>query len=258
MPNELLGAFKKYELIHILAWYDIKSRYKRSVLGPFWLTLSMGIMIATIGIVFGTIFNTDLKKFFPFLTIGIILWGFIVSILTEGCNTFIENEAMIKQLPIPLFTYILRMTWRNIIILAHNIIILPLVFMAVGHPINLIFLLAIPGFILLLMNLIWVNLILGCVCVRYRDIPQIITSILQIVFYVTPIMWMPENIASQNIHTLVNFNPVYHMIEIVRQPLLGNIPSIYNWLISITINIIGWLVALRFFASYKSRITYWL
>jgi lipopolysaccharide transport system permease protein len=108
------------------------------------------------------------------------------------------------------------------------------------------------------MNLIWVNLILGCVCVRYRDIPQIIASILQVVFYVTPIMWMPENIASQNIHTLVNFNPVYHMIEIVRQPLLGNIPSIYNWLISITINIIGWLVALRFFASYKSRITYWL
>lgn len=256
--DDILKAIQKYSLIHLLGWQDILGRYKRSSLGPFWLTLSMGFMIATMGIVFGTIFNVDLKVFFPYLAIGIILWGYVAIIITEGCNVFIDNDAMIKQLPLPLFTYILRMIWRNTLILGHNILIFPLVLIMVGQPITSVAFLAIPGFILLVSNLLWVSIILSVICARYRDMPQIITSILQVVFYATPIMWIPDNISNPYVHILVNFNPVYHLLELIREPLIGHLPTLDNWIISIILCIFGWIIALRFYSIFKPKVAYWL
>src|SRR5690606_38293826 len=101
--KDISAAIREYSLVGMLGWQDVRQRYRRSVLGPFWLTISMGIMIFTIGVVFGHIFKTPMQEFLPFLAIGLILWGFISSVITEGCMGFIAAEGIIKQLPIPLF-----------------------------------------------------------------------------------------------------------------------------------------------------------
>ncbi len=133
--KDILAALGRFSLASLLGWQDVRQRYRRSALGPFWLTISMGVMIATIGIVFGQIFKSPMKEFLPFLSVGIILWGFISSVVTEGCAGFIAAEGIIKQLPIPLFVHILRMIWRNVIILGNNIVIVPLIFSR-GGPRN--------------------------------------------------------------------------------------------------------------------------
>src|SRR3546814_14557644 len=104
---------KRYTLVGMLGWQDVRQRYRRSALGPFWLTISMGVMIATIGVVFGSIFKTPMVEFFPFLSLGLILWTYISTIITEGCAGFIVAEGVIKQLALPLPVHIARVVWRN-------------------------------------------------------------------------------------------------------------------------------------------------
>jgi lipopolysaccharide transport system permease protein len=255
---DLAAAVKRHALITLLAWQDIQQRYRRSSLGPFWLTLSMSVMIGAIGLVFSQVFKVPTHDFLPFIAIGIILWTFISSVITEGCTGFIVAENIIKQLPIPLFVHIFRMVWRNVLILGHNIVIFPIVLIIVGKPLGLIALLSIPGFVLATINLTWVALILATICARYRDMPQMVSSLIQVTFYLTPIIWMPQTISAHVSGYLLDLNPVYHLIEIMRAPLLGTMPTAINWLVSIAMAIIGSVLALVFYGNYRRRIAYWL
>ncbi|WP_259740509.1 ABC transporter permease [Pseudomonas moraviensis] len=256
--SDIVAATKRYALVGMLGWQDVRQRYRRSALGPFWLTISMGVMIGTIGVVFGQIFNSPIHEFLPFLAIGMILWSFMSTVITEGCTGFIAAEGIIKQLPIPLFTHILRMIWRNILILGHNIVIFPLVLLAVGKPITWLAFISIPGFFLALLNLTWIALLLGVLCARYRDLPQIVGSLLQVVFYLTPIMWMPNLLPQRAGLYLLDLNPVYHIMSVVRSPLIGQLPTATNWWVSVGMAVVGWVVALAIYGRYKRRIAYWL
>jgi len=218
----------------------------------------MGVMIGTIGVVFGQIFNSPLTEYLPFLAVGLILWGFISSIVTEGCTGFIAAEGIIKQLPIPLFVHILRMIWRNVLILGHNIVIFPIVLLVFGKSLSLTAFISIPGFFLMVVNLTWVALILGVLCTRYRDLPQLVGSILQVIFYLTPIMWMPNLLPQRTGLYLLNLNPAYHLLEIVRSPLLGQLPAAMSWKVSLALAVIGWIMTLAVYGRYKRRIAYWL
>lgn len=255
---DLAAALKRHSLITMLAWQDIQQRYRRSALGPFWLTISMGVMIGVISLVFSQVFKVPTYDFLPFIAIGIILWTFISNVIIEGCNGFIVAENIIKQLPIPLFVHILRMVWRNILILAHNIVIFPLVMLSIGKPLGLVALLSIPGFILATINLTWVALILATISARYRDMPLMIASLMQVAFYLTPIIWMPKTVSAHVGNYLLDLNPLYHLMEIMRAPLLGQLPTTTNWLVSIAMAIIGSLLALTFYGNYRRRIAYWL
>ena len=256
--GDIAAGVRRYQLVGLLGWQDVLQRYRRSALGPFWLTISMGVMIGTIGIVFGEIFKAPLKDFLPFLAAGMILWGFISAVVTEGCISFIAADAIIKQLPIPLFVHVLRMIWRNILILGHNIVIFPLVLLAVGRPLGWVAFVSIPGFVLVVVNLTWVSLLLGIFCARYRDLPQIVGNVLQVLFYLTPIMWMPSSLPHHIGRVLLNLNPVYHLLAVARSPLLGQLPTVTDWVVSLALAMLGWLVAVLVYGRYKRRIAYWL
>ncbi|TRM54256.1 ABC transporter permease [Achromobacter sp. LC458] len=256
--EDLSSALRRSTLIATLGWQDVRQRYRRSALGPFWLTISMGVMIGTIGLVFGQIFKSPMEEFLPFLAAGLILWTFISSVITEGCSSFIAAEAVIKQLPIPLSVHVFRQLWRNLIILTHNIVIFPLVMLAVGKAPSVHMFLAIPGLLLVLLNLVWLCIFLGIICTRFRDIPQIISSLLQVIFYLTPIMWLPSLLPQRAGTYMLDLNPFFHFLEIVRAPLLGQLPSIENWLVTIGIAAVGWIATILLFARYRRRIAYWL
>lgn len=257
--QDILKALHQYaSLFLLLGWQDLRQRYRRSSLGPFWISISMGVMIATIGIVFGQIFKSPMQEYLPFLATGIILWAFISSVLNEGCTAFIDASAIIKQLNLPFFVHIARMMWRNFLIFGHNLVILPLVFLVLLKPLTPYVLLSIPGMLLLCINLGWLALILAVLCTRYRDLSQIVTSVLQVLFYLTPVMWLPSLAPTRANFFLLDLNPVYHLIQIVRAPILGSAPSALNWGASVGLAVIGWLAALSFFGFYKKRIAYWL
>ena len=256
--RDIFAALKGYELAGVLGWQDIRQRYRRSSFGPFWLTISMGVLIGALGLVFGNLFGTPMKEFLPFLTIGLILWTLISTALNEGCTGFTAAEAMIKQISLPLFTHILRVLWRNLIIFAHNLVIYPLVLIVFWVPLPATALLAIVGLVLLMLNLSWMALLLGVFCTRYRDVPQIIANLLQVCFYLTPIIWMPNLLPKRASILLLHANPFFHLIEIVRAPLLGTLPSALSWQVGIVLAIAGWVFTIIFYGRFRSRIAYWL
>ena len=249
---------EKRSLIFLLGWQDIKQRYRRSKLGPFWLTISMGVMIGMIGLVFGQVFKAPMQEYLPFLATGIILWTFFSSCLMEGGTSFIDSAGMIRQLSLPLSIYPARVIWRNFVIMGHNILILPFVFLYVGKGISLNIVWLVPGLILLLLNVFWMTLFLGTICSRFRDMPQIVNSLLQVFFYVTPVIWMPNSLNPRSANLLMDPNPIYHLIQLVRAPLLGQNISLMNWGVSIGLSIFGIVFSGWFFGMYKKRIAYWV
>jgi lipopolysaccharide transport system permease protein len=246
------------QLATTLGWQDIKQAYRRSALGAFWITIGMAVTIATIGIVFSQIFKSSIQTYLPFLALGIIIWGFISLTLTDACQMFISSEAMIKQLRIPFVMFAFRVLWKNTITLGHNLAILPVVMLVVGLGFNLSSFLAIPGLILLIANVGWVSVFLGLISARYRDFPAIVSSLLTISFYVSPVMWSPTLLPIGTAHILLGLNPIHHLLQVVRQPLLGQMPTLINWMVVIIFAVVGWILATLALRKWQSRIAYWV
>ena len=255
---DIIQSINRLPLALMLGWQDVRQKYRRSVLGPFWLTISMGIMIGAMGLIFSHLFNSSLTVFLPFLACGMIMWNFISTVVTEACSVFINAENIIKQLPIPFFVHIFRMIWKNVLIMLHNLIILPPLLLFQGKHFSVENLLFFPGFLLLLINLIWMSVVLGLICARYRDMPLIITNLLQVVFYLTPVMWMPNLAPARVSFFIVDLNPLFHFIEIVRAPLLGAVPGNLSWFFPLILAIFGCFFALFIFGAYKKKIVFWL
>jgi ABC-type polysaccharide/polyol phosphate export permease len=242
----------------LLGWQDIRQRYRRSVLGQFWITISIGVMVLCLALLFGRLFQAPLAQFLPFLAIGLICWNFISSTVAEGCNSFIAAEGIIKQLSVPLSVHVKRVIWRNLVVFAHNLVIIPVVFFSLGMGLSGWALLFLPGLLLLTLNLLWVSMLLGLVCTRFRDMPQIVQSIMQIAFYLTPIIWLPELLKNKAEFALVEYNPLYHLIELVRAPLLGSPPTLANWVVGLGLFFVGGLFTLWFSRRLGHRVAYWL
>jgi ABC-type polysaccharide/polyol phosphate export permease len=240
-----------------MAWEDIRLRYRGSILGPFWLTLSMAVMIATLGVVYSTIFKTKIHTYLPFLTLGLILWTFVSAVVTEGCNCFIGAEPIIRQVRMPFTTHVLRTLYRNLIVLGHNAVVYLAVAWWFAVPLDARAWLALPGLLIEIVNGVWICLLLGMLSARFRDIVPIVASVIQIVFFTTPILWFPDFL-NGHYRWIVDFNPIYAMIEIVRAPLLGQSVSAGLWQLALAVTLVGWALALAAFARFRARIPFWV
>ena len=120
---DIKAGFSARELWAHLGWQDIKQRYRRSVLGPFWITISQGVIALGLGLLYSQLFKRPVEMFLPYVSTGFIVWSFISGCLLEGMETFIANEGLIKHLPAPLSVYVLRTVWRQTLMLAHNLIV---------------------------------------------------------------------------------------------------------------------------------------
>jgi homopolymeric O-antigen transport system permease protein len=255
--TDLAEGLSSWQLWASLGWDDIRQRYARSVLGPFWLTLSMAILVFSLGFMYGNLFGTPVPEYLPYIGTGFIIWGFISTCINEGCGTFYLAAPTIKQLPGPLSIYAFRVVWRILIVFMHNITIYLaiLVYFWIWPGLgNLI--LAALGLIILCLNGVWVSLFLGILSARFRDIPPIVASLVQVAFFLTPILWRADQLPGRA--AIVAYNPLLYYVEIVRQPLLGNVPPLSNWAIVLSLTVLGCLLSLAAFTRYRRRLAYWV
>jgi lipopolysaccharide transport system permease protein len=256
--SDIRSAIDKHYLATTFSWQDIAQRYRRSRVGAFWLTINMGVLIGALGFIFGTLFQAPMEEFLPYICASLIIWGYISSTIGEGCTSFISSEGIILQVRIPLFTHVLRTLYRNAIMLGHNLLIFPVVLIFFGRTPSSHIFLAIPGLLIISLNILWIILILSVLCTRYRDMTQVVQNILQVLMYATPIMWMPKTLPADLQTLVLGLNPFYHFVNVVRAPMLGEFPSSENWAVCIALAVAGWTVALAFFGRYRKRIPYWL
>ena len=253
---DLADGLCRWPLWGLMGWQDIRQRYRRSMLGPFWLTLSMGILVGALGVLYAKLFGVDIHDYLPFLTLGFLSWTLISTLINEGCGTFTASENFIKQMRLPFSLFVYRIVWRNLIIFAHNLIIYPVVAVLFGIWPGVTGLLFLPGLAIVALNGLWAGLLLGMICARFRDVPQIVASLLQVAFFLTPIIWKPDLLGRRA--GIVDLNPFYHFVQIIRAPLLGEVPDALTWGMALGVTAAGWFVTFLFFRRFRSRISYWV
>ncbi len=244
-----------FRLWGMLGWQDVRQRYRRSTLGPFWLTISMGALVGGLGVLYAGLFRMDVADYLPFVAAGLIIWGLLSGLITEGCAAFIGAEGIIKQVSLPLSVHVYRVVWRNLIVFAHNVAIYVAAAVIFSIQPGWTGLLVLPGLALLCLNGVWMGLLLGLVSARFRDVPQIVASVVQVAFFLTPIIWKPELLPDRAF--VLDLNPFFHLVELVRAPSLGQAPGLVSWLAAVGITLGGWLVTLLMYRRYRWRIAYW-
>lgn len=261
---DLRQGWRQRSLWGYLGWQDIKQRYRRSVLGPLWISISMGVLATGLGILYAALFSMKIEVFLPYVATGLLIWNFISGCILEGSEVFISNEGLIKFLPAPLSLHVFRLVWRQTLFFLHNLVIWLILILLFPQPISWTLALAVPAFALLMVNGFWVAILSGIIATRFRDIPPIIASVVQLVFYMTPIVWDYNTLAKNpNPHIaeraqLAELNPVMHFLEIVRQPMLGEPITWRHWIVAGVITVVGWAAALLVLRNYRSRVAYWV
>jgi ABC-type polysaccharide/polyol phosphate export permease len=250
-------GFARWHLWAALAWNDVRRRYRRSRLGQFWLTLSMAVTITGIGAVYAILFHNPIDQYIPYIAVCFVAWGFISTTVIDSCTGFVENEGIMKYTNVPRSTFVYRLLYRNIIIFAHNVVIVPVVFLYFQVPVTWNILWFAPGAVLVVANCFCAGLVLAIVCARYRDLPQIVASIMQVAFFITPVMFNPAQLAGRGV-ALLAWNPFANLLEIVRDPLLGEMPSAWAFGYCSATLVLGILAAGLFTAKYSPRVVYWL
>jgi ABC-type polysaccharide/polyol phosphate export permease len=254
--KDIIDGISSIHIWPLLGWQEIQQRYRRSILGPFWLTLSTGALIAGMGPLYGRLLNQPIGDYFSYLAIGFVVWILISTVIIESCVVFIAAEGFIKQIRLPFTVHVARLVWKNLIIFGHNFVIVALVLLFFQPSWNWHIWLMPLGVLLIAVNGIWLGLLLGLICARFRDIPQIVGSLVQIAFFLTPVMWKSSMLGKYE--WSVKWNPLFHFLEIVRAPLLGGTVSAVTWQAVAAITIVGFALTLIFMARFRSRIAYWV
>ena len=254
--KDLVDGLSRQSIWRTMAWQDILIRYRGSVLGPFWLTISMAVMVLALGALYSKLFKVNTTEYIPFLCLGIMMWNLISSIVIDACNCFVSGESIIKQVKMPFSIHVYRMIWRNLIIAAHNVVVYVGVLIYYGIWPTATMLLAIPALVIVILNGVWAGLLLGMMCARFRDVPQIIANLVQVVFFVTPVIWFPSLLGESEY--LVYLNPFFAFVDLLRTPLLNATPSALSVGTALLMTVAGWGVTLALFSRFRSRISYWV
>ncbi len=253
---DLWLGLQRWKLPAALARLDIRNRYRGSVLGPFWLTLSTVVMLAALGILYSTLFRLELRTYLPHLAVSLIVWNTIAQVVNDGCGSLISAEGIIRQMPLPYAIHPLRSTFRNAITAAHSLplmLIVMLIFGAIPGPEAV---LAILGLALIAINSLAISLFLGMVCARFRDITPIVASVMQLAFFVTPVIWKAELLGHWTV--LLVLNPFYVLMETVRGPLLEGGASWVIWLAALVYTAMACGISFAFFVRFRGRIAFWV
>ena len=253
---DLLDGLRGWELWMEMGLQGVRRGYRRSILGPFWLTISLAVTVAALGFLYGEILAVPLNRYMPHVALGFIAWQFLQGMVTRSCQVFVRNKAWIVNARRPLALFVFTDVWEGLLMMAHN----ALVYVGVAVAFQVVAGLAawqlVPAMALVLVNAVWVGLLLGTVCARFRDVAQIVQSVMRLAFFVTPIIWIPDMLGNRA--QLARYNPFSHFVDLMRAPLLGQTLPLSTWMLALGMAVAGWSLTWIVFVRYRSRVPYWL
>lgn len=254
--RDIARSLKQVDLAAFLAWEDIRQRYVRTMLGPLWIVLSTGIWFSAMGFVMANLFHQDMKEYLPFMIGGLLIWTLISTSIAESSHVLVSSAPLITSFPIPIFTHYIRFVFRNYIIFFHNVIILAIVLFIFPPHVSMATWLVVPGLMLDMLILMGLAIFLSLANLRYRDTHLAVASAMQVLPFVTPVFW--DRGMLQKHRWIADVNPFYHMVEVVRSPMLGQAPQSLSWIMTATLACVLMAAACYLFSRYRHRIIFWL
>jgi ABC-type polysaccharide/polyol phosphate export permease len=255
--EEIIGGIRHWRVWHLLGVRELRHRYARSKLGQLWLTFSTAAMIAVISGVWSLLWNQSLPAIVPFFGVSVIMWTYLSQVLLECTAVFVNHGNLYRNQKMNFSVSIYSVIYRQTLMLAHSVIIIMALVIGFGVPVNWNLLQLIPGLLLTWIAMLWLGYIVAMACVRYRDIIQVITTWLMVLFFITPVMWKPDFLPAKY-RFIVDINPWAQFLELLRNPLLGEPVSGYTWAFTCAIALGGGLLALPLIGRYQRRIIFWM
>ncbi|MCS6855472.1 MAG: ABC transporter permease [Elioraea sp.] len=253
---DLADGVRQWRLAWRLAVLDLRNRYRGSVIGPLWLTVSHAVAVVGLGLLYPVLMGVEAARYVPHLAAGFLVWALLQPGLAEGCQTFIAAESIIRQMRLPYSVHVLRVVFRTLLVSAHAAPVLVVVLVAYGVLPGAAILLLPLGLALVAVTLAAAALFLGMLCARFRDVAQIVGTVTHFAFFFTPILWQAEQLGPWQ--TFLLLNPFYPLLECVRAPLLGAVPALTVWAAAVSYAALAAGLAFALFASLRRRIAFWV
>lgn len=256
--RDLVDGLGQWRLWGRLGWLEVKRRYRRTVIGPFWSAISLGVFVLALGSVGSGLWYKKAGEYLPFLAAGMVVWVMVSTIITESCSLLVQGTNLTRQMRLNYSTMAYALVYRNLVVFLHNLSVFVLISLAFGaSTFGPALAYAVPGLVLVALNGVWIALVLGLFCLRFRDLQQLVGTLIQIAMFITPIFWLPESLQGTGRTVFIDLNPLFHLIEVVRAPLLGRAPSAETWLAALAMTVVGWAIAFALFGRFRRRIAYW-
>jgi ABC-type polysaccharide/polyol phosphate export permease len=256
--EDLRNGLRSWKIAGRLGWLDIKRRYRRTMIGPFWNTISLALLVTALGSLGVGLWNQEAGQYIPYLASGLVIWIMISTIVSESCSLMIAGQNLYRQIRFDYSVLALALIWRNFIVFLHNLLVYAVaVLIFAPHLLRPVTILVVPGILLILANSFWLAILLGLLCLRFRDIQQLVNNVIQIAIFVTPVFWPSTALQGTHRAVFVALNPLYHMIEVARAPLVGEVPTMTTYAAVLLMLVVGGSVTYWFFQKFRKRITYW-
>jgi ABC-type polysaccharide/polyol phosphate export permease len=253
---ELLDGARQWRVWHLLGLRELRQRYARSRLGQLWLVLSVSLMLAVMSTAWSILYNQPVGELAPFIGVGFVVWSFLSQVLTDCTMVFVSHGNFYRNQKMSFSVSIFSVIYKNSIVLAHSLIIVLGLIVLFGVPVNWYDLQIVPALLLTWITMLWAGYIIAMLCVRYRDIIQLINSWMLVLFLVTPVLWKPDTLPPEH-RFIVDYNPLALFMELLRNPLLGEPVSAYVWISAAAIALGGALIACPLIARYGQRVIFW-
>jgi ABC-type polysaccharide/polyol phosphate export permease len=254
--SDLIRVYTQRRIWHQLAWVDIRSKYRLSTLGTFWITAAMAVLAVSIGVLYGQFFGQDMHSYLPYFATGYIIWGFISGTFNEASTSLVSYSNLIKGSQLPIVFHVLRVTQKQLIILAHNAIVILGIWLFFRWPLKFSMLLSFAGMALTFVFVAAISIVIAMMCVRFRDIPPLVQSAIQFLFFATPIMWYPESMRFGEF--VLWANPLTVFLTISRDPFLDRPVEWHIWAVAVAMTAFVVAAAAAVYVRYRSRIAYWV
>ena len=253
---DLIAAWNRRQLAIYFAWSETLARYRRSTLGPIWLVLGTAVGVVGMGFIWSILLNQDMQSFIPSITVGLVVWQFISGVVTDSAGMFVRNATMLVNIRMPVYLITFQAFGRHLINLLHNLVVVLAVFIIFPHYNSWTSLLAVPGLLLVSINLVAIMQVVGIIGARFRDIEPLILAFFPILFFLSPVIYRPGQLGAAE--AIMTFNPISHYIRVIRDPMLGVIPSLENYVVVLVMTAVTVLLSLWVTGSRAYRLPYWM
>jgi len=256
--GDLAEGCRRWRSWTYLAVESIKNQYRRTVIGPWWLTIQTAAYVAGLAALFGAIFHESLREFVPYVAVGFIGFALLSGLTRAGADIFVNHASVLKSTRQPLSVMVFQAVTIEILQFLHNLLIV-VAFVAIGLvPLSWDLLLVLPGVLAIIVNGVALGLWLGPTVARFRDVGPFVTSILQVMVFFTPIFWRVDSLEKDSRALLVAWNPFAYLLGIFRDPLLGGPLVAATYIGAAVITALNVLLAAVIFSRHRSRLPYWV
>lgn len=254
--NEMLAAAYDMASWTALANREIKSRYRRTVLGPIWIVILVMVSAAAISLVYGALLGRPFAAYFVFVAASLVSWTLIANVISEAASLLWLSGTLMKTFHVSAMTLILANLLKNLIVWAHAIVP-ALICAAIVMPGDVRAVMMLPvGVLLVLVNIGWIAFAIALIGSRFRDVYDLVIMLMTLAFLVTPVIWDTSMLGE--LSYLAELNPLTHLLDLIRRPVLGQWPALTSFVVGGVGAVLGWPLATLLFVSSRQRLAFWV